>query len=80
MSLMVCFQQISDWWQQFVYLRSREPLMINSNYYGLVSIQHCWISDTMFDAKRWREEDTMYTPRREGVLPKNLGGGMWHAS
>ena len=52
--------------------------MINSNYYGLVSIQHCWISDTMFDAKRWREEDTMYTPRREGVLPKNLGGGMWH--
>lgn len=26
---------ISDWWQQFVYLRSREPLMINSNYYGV---------------------------------------------
>lgn len=26
---------ISDWWQQFVYLRSREPLMINSNYFGV---------------------------------------------
>lgn len=29
---------ISDWWQQFVYLRSREPLMINSNYYGVDSV------------------------------------------
>lgn len=29
---------ISDWWQQFVYLRSREPLMINSNYYGVDSL------------------------------------------
>lgn len=31
---------ISDWWQQFVYLRSREPLMINSNYYGFDPM-HC---------------------------------------
>lgn len=31
-------EQVSDWWQQFVYLRSREPLIINSNYYGVVSI------------------------------------------
>lgn len=30
---------ISDWWQQFVYLRSREPLMINSNYYGVDSVE-----------------------------------------
>lgn len=35
---------ISDWWQQFVYLRSREPLMINSNYYGFVSISNYTIS------------------------------------
>ena len=34
-------KQISDWWQQYVYLRSREPLMINSNYYGVVSICYC---------------------------------------
>lgn len=30
---------ISDWWQQFVYLRSREPLMINSNYFGVDSVE-----------------------------------------
>lgn len=26
---------VSDWWERFVYLRSRAPLMINSNYYGV---------------------------------------------
>uniref|UniRef100_A0A1I8JG60 carnitine O-palmitoyltransferase n=1 Tax=Macrostomum lignano TaxID=282301 RepID=A0A1I8JG60_9PLAT len=26
---------VSDWWEEFVYLYSREPIMINSNYYGM---------------------------------------------
>ena len=26
---------VSDWWLQYVYLRGRTSLMINSNYYGL---------------------------------------------
>lgn len=26
---------VSDWWEQYVYLRGRSPLMINSNYYCL---------------------------------------------
>uniref|UniRef100_A0A5S6QB24 carnitine O-palmitoyltransferase n=1 Tax=Trichuris muris TaxID=70415 RepID=A0A5S6QB24_TRIMR len=26
---------VSDWWEEYVYLRGRSPLMINSNYYGL---------------------------------------------
>uniref|UniRef100_A0A8C9UJN6 Carnitine palmitoyltransferase 1C n=1 Tax=Spermophilus dauricus TaxID=99837 RepID=A0A8C9UJN6_SPEDA len=25
--------QVSDWWEEFVYLRSRNSLMVNSNYY-----------------------------------------------
>lgn len=25
---------VSDWWEEFVYLRGRSPLMANSNYYG----------------------------------------------
>lgn len=25
---------VTDWWFEFVYLRQRSPLMINSNYYG----------------------------------------------
>ncbi|XP_021101441.1 carnitine O-palmitoyltransferase 1, brain isoform isoform X2 [Heterocephalus glaber] len=26
-------RKVSDWWEEFVYLRSRSPLMVNSNYY-----------------------------------------------
>uniref|UniRef100_A0A914ENB6 carnitine O-palmitoyltransferase n=1 Tax=Acrobeloides nanus TaxID=290746 RepID=A0A914ENB6_9BILA len=29
---------ISDWWFEFVYLRQRSPIMINSNYYGFESV------------------------------------------
>lgn len=28
-------RQVSDWWEEFVYLRGRQPLMINSNFYGI---------------------------------------------
>ncbi|XP_029471098.1 carnitine O-palmitoyltransferase 1, muscle isoform [Rhinatrema bivittatum] len=26
---------VSDWWEQYVYLRSRGPIMVNSNYYAM---------------------------------------------
>ncbi|KAM6095338.1 carnitine O-palmitoyltransferase 1, muscle isoform [Chlamydotis macqueenii] len=26
---------VSDWWEEYVYLRSRSPLMVNSNYYAM---------------------------------------------
>ena len=26
---------VTDWWERFVYLRGRDPLMINSNFYIL---------------------------------------------
>ncbi|KAL8560156.1 hypothetical protein ACOMHN_021651 [Nucella lapillus] len=26
---------VTDWWEQYVYLRGRAPIMINSNYYGI---------------------------------------------
>ncbi|XP_018327193.1 carnitine O-palmitoyltransferase 1, liver isoform isoform X2 [Agrilus planipennis] len=29
---------VSDWWEEYVYLRSRSPLMINSNFYGIDAI------------------------------------------
>ena len=28
---------VTDWWEEFVYMRQRSPIMINSNYYGFVS-------------------------------------------
>ena len=24
-----------DWWEEFVYLHSREPIMVNSNFYAM---------------------------------------------
>jgi hypothetical protein len=29
---------VSDWWEEFVYLRNRSPIMVNSNYYGIDAI------------------------------------------
>ncbi|XP_033126611.1 carnitine O-palmitoyltransferase 1, muscle isoform-like [Anneissia japonica] len=40
---------VSDWWEEYVYLRGRSPLMVNSNYYGLDTIM--WQSSS-FQAAR----------------------------
>ncbi|XP_072017786.1 carnitine O-palmitoyltransferase 1, liver isoform-like isoform X2 [Amphiura filiformis] len=29
---------VSDWWEEYVYLRGRSPIMVNSNYYGMDAI------------------------------------------
>ena len=29
---------VSDWWEEYVYLRGRTPIMVNSNFYALDSI------------------------------------------
>ncbi|XP_055916063.1 carnitine O-palmitoyltransferase 1, muscle isoform isoform X2 [Eupeodes corollae] len=29
---------VSDWWEEYVYLRGRSPLMVNSNFYGTDAI------------------------------------------
>uniref|UniRef100_A0A673YUY8 Carnitine O-palmitoyltransferase 1, liver isoform-like n=1 Tax=Salmo trutta TaxID=8032 RepID=A0A673YUY8_SALTR len=29
---------VSDWWEEYIYLRGRSPIMVNSNYYGMVRI------------------------------------------
>lgn len=37
----LCFLifQVSDWWEEYVYLRGRSPIMVNSNYY--VMVENC---------------------------------------
>lgn len=40
--------QVSDWWEEYIYLRGRGPLMVNSNYYAMVSwspflLQSRWV-------------------------------------
>lgn len=32
----VLILQVSDWWEEYVYLRGRSPMVVNSNYYGMV--------------------------------------------
>ena len=29
---------VTDWWEEFVYLRGRSPILVNSNYYGLEAL------------------------------------------
>lgn len=29
---------VTDWWEEFVYLRGRSPIMVNSNFYGLDAV------------------------------------------
>lgn len=29
---------MSDWWEEYVYLRGRSPLVINSNFYGIDAV------------------------------------------
>lgn len=36
LDLCVLFFQVSDWWEEYVYLRGRSPIMVNSNYYVMV--------------------------------------------
>lgn len=35
-ALCVLIFQVSDWWEEYVYLRGRSPIMVNSNYYVMV--------------------------------------------
>lgn len=30
--------QVTDWWEEYIYLRGRGPIMVNSNYYAMVTI------------------------------------------
>lgn len=32
----VLILQVTDWWEEYVYLRGRSPLIVNSNYYIMV--------------------------------------------
>lgn len=31
---------VSDWWEEYVYLKSRHPILVNSNVYGTDNINH----------------------------------------
>lgn len=38
-----CFSfllQVSDWWEEYIYLRGRGPIMVNSNYFAMVGKSH----------------------------------------
>jgi hypothetical protein len=36
---------LADWWRDFVYLRGRESIMINSNYYGTTFLENRFSND-----------------------------------
>lgn len=41
---------VSPWWERYVFLSSRSPLVINSNYYVMDAIKHCPVKDQVFRA------------------------------
>ncbi|XP_041867552.1 LOW QUALITY PROTEIN: carnitine O-palmitoyltransferase 1, liver isoform [Melanotaenia boesemani] len=40
---------VSDWWEEYIYLRSRGPIMVNSNYYGM---DFLYVTPTSLQAAR----------------------------
>lgn len=70
---------VSDWWEQFVYLRSRCPIMINSNYYGvgslyapLTNIQSARAANLIYACFRYRkliEKHRMVPLKVAGIYP-----------
>lgn len=49
--------QVSDWWEKYVYLHGRSPIMVNSNYYVMVQNRQPFcngqiLKNTMFDFVR----------------------------
>uniref|UniRef100_UPI00398EA013 carnitine O-palmitoyltransferase 1, liver isoform-like isoform X2 n=1 Tax=Pristiophorus japonicus TaxID=55135 RepID=UPI00398EA013 len=40
---------VSDWWEQYVYLQGREPIMVNSNYYAM---DFLYVTPTTIQAAR----------------------------
>lgn len=70
---------VSDWWEQFVYLRSRCPLMINSNYYGVgtlyapvTNVQSARAANMIYACFRYRkciEKHRMSPLKVAGIYP-----------
>jgi len=67
---------VSDWWERFVYLRSRGSLMINSNYYGvgslyapLTNIQSARAANLIYAFFRYRKQIDKHR-----MIPMRLAG------
>uniref|UniRef100_A0A8C4RMC5 carnitine O-palmitoyltransferase n=1 Tax=Erpetoichthys calabaricus TaxID=27687 RepID=A0A8C4RMC5_ERPCA len=47
---------VSDWWEEYIYLRGRGPIMVNSNYYAM---DYLYVNPSMVQAAR--AGNTVYT-------------------
>uniref|UniRef100_A0A8C1HBW5 carnitine O-palmitoyltransferase n=1 Tax=Cyprinus carpio carpio TaxID=630221 RepID=A0A8C1HBW5_CYPCA len=58
---------VSDWWEEYVYLRSRSPIMVNSNYYGM---DFLYVTPTSTQAARAGNTITaLFLYRRKSRIP-----------
>ncbi len=69
---------VSDWWEEYVYLRGRSPIMVNSNYYGtdlfnkpLTSIQSARAANAVTAVLEFRRslEKQLVKPIISGIVP-----------
>uniref|UniRef100_A0A8C1BWD6 carnitine O-palmitoyltransferase n=1 Tax=Cyprinus carpio carpio TaxID=630221 RepID=A0A8C1BWD6_CYPCA len=60
-------ERVSDWWEEYVYLRSRSPIMVNSNYYGM---DFLYVTPTSTQAARAGNTITaLFLYRRKSRIP-----------
>ncbi|XP_053720643.1 carnitine O-palmitoyltransferase 1, liver isoform-like isoform X1 [Synchiropus splendidus] len=67
---------VSDWWEEYVYLRGRGPIMVNSNYYGM---DFLYVTPTPIQAARAGNTiHAMFLYRRklnrEEIKPSHIPG------
>ncbi|KAL0984387.1 hypothetical protein UPYG_G00140790 [Umbra pygmaea] len=67
---------VSDWWEEYIYLRGRSPIMVNSNYYGMdflyvtpTPIQAARAGNTLHAAFMYRRK-----LNREEIKPSRVPG------
>lgn len=70
---------VSDWWEEYVYLRGRSPLMVNSNFYGIDAIlmhpTHCQtaraatVINTVLQYRRLIERQELEPILIQGLVP-----------
>uniref|UniRef100_A0A3Q3QJU0 carnitine O-palmitoyltransferase n=1 Tax=Monopterus albus TaxID=43700 RepID=A0A3Q3QJU0_MONAL len=63
---------VSDWWEEYIYLRGRSPIMVNSNYYGM---DFLYVTPTPVQAARAGNTITALLLYRRKVYREELKPG-----
>lgn len=70
---------VSDWWEEYVYLRGRSPLMVNSNFYGVDALfkhptknqaaRAAFVTSTLLQIRRQIDRQELEPIMVQGIVP-----------